>query len=107
MKWLIKGFLILACFLLSIAAEASRPAWEAAERMPGHELVAADEEASATVVDGYVYVAVRQTMQVKLFTILGQPLVQETLHPGIYRFRLPSRGIYLLKLGATTRRLIL
>lgn len=90
----------------SPAAWAAR-AWESVDRMPGQSLEQVAEESTADLVSvagGYVYVAVRQRSDVKLFTILGQLVVQDTLSPGIYRYKLSTRGIYLLKLGAVTRR---
>lgn len=55
--------------------------------------------------DGNIYIIVRQPIQVKLFTILGQLIVQETLQPGTHRYRISNRGIYLLKAGHLTRRI--
>ncbi len=42
---------------------------------------------------------------VKLFSILGQLISQETVKPGLHRIRLASRGIYILRAGTTTRRI--
>lgn len=94
--------------LLSATAFAAR-SWEAVERMPVSvsEPVAQTEEVVASVSDGYLYITVRQRSTVRLFTILGQPVVQELLSPGIYRVKLAARGIYLLKVGDATRRITL
>lgn len=103
---------LTACFLLLLtvaAADASRK-WEEVSRMPGVNIeqrndIEISDNFSVTIVDNFVYVSVSRTTSVKIFTILGQPIVQETLQPGIYRYRLASRGIYLLKAGSSTRRL--
>lgn len=91
------------------AAGAATRVWEEVDRLPvaaETELTdsGATDEVSTFVADGYIYVAVRQRISVKVFTILGQLVVQDTLSTGIYRFKLPSRGIYLLKAGSVTRR---
>lgn len=95
--------------LLSVTAAEASQRWEEVSRMPRLTTEQrTDSDADAITVetdDGYVYVAIKQRTAVKIFTILGQPIVQETLQPGIYRFRLKVRGIYLLKAGETTRRL--
>lgn len=85
--------------------------WEEVDRIPGTsyslQSVSADsdDEIFTHASEGYVYVVVmRQRTNIKIFTILGQLVAQDTLHPGIYRFKLPARGIYLLKAGSVTRR---
>lgn len=98
--------LVLFVSAVSLSAVGSRT-WEAVERFPG---VAVEQRADAscdpyvTVRDGYVYVSVREHTMVKVFTILGQLVVQDNLQPGTYRYKLNSRGIYLLKVGSVTRR---
>lgn len=57
------------------------------------------------VSEGYVYVSASRAITVKVFSILGQLISQETIQPGISRFRLPSRGIYILKAGTVTKRI--
>lgn len=97
--------MMLLCFTAALASRS----WEEVNNMPGltqEQRVDLDQDAVYTSVkDGYVYVMLRQRINVKIFTILGQPVVQETLSPGIYRFKLTSRGIFILKAGSTTRRI--
>ncbi len=93
-----------------VAATASPKSWEEVERLPGAQVENRTEtpsEAVVTVTEGYVYIAVNERTNVKIFTILGQLIVQDTLQPGVYRYRLSARGIYLLKIGSTTRRVTL
>lgn len=60
----------------------------------------------ALVRDGYVYVTVNRPMDVKVFTILGQPVSSvHASQSGTLRLRLPLRGVYILKAGESTRRL--
>lgn len=63
------------------------------------------EGADVRVSEGYVYVTTSRPTTVKVFSILGQLISQETIQPGISRFRLPSRGIYILKVGDITKRI--
>lgn len=103
-----RRFMTLVVFVSAVvlSAAASRT-WEEVDRLPVSAVemrVDAPEEPYTMVSDGYVYVAVRQRTTVKVFTILGQLVVQDDLRPGIYRYKLNSRGIYLLKVGSVTRR---
>lgn len=106
--------LIISIIFMAVATSmfAAPRAWEEVNRLPGVQTeqrvdATADDGVYTTVSDGYVYVVVRQRTTVKIFTILGQLIVQDTLQPGIYRYKLTSRGIYLLKVGSITRRVTL
>ena len=63
------------------------------------------DHVNVNVRDGYVYVTVNRRTTVKVFTILGQLISQQTTEPGTSRLRLNARGIYILKIGAATRRI--
>lgn len=56
--------------------------------------------------DGIVYLIVARALPVEVFTILGQPVSRETLKAGVHRLKLRSRGIYILRAGSITRRII-
>ena len=58
-----------------------------------------------TVSDGYIYLWSEKPVTVKLFSILGQLIAQETVKPGLHRLRIASRGIYILRAGTSTRRI--
>lgn len=76
--------------------------WEQVEVMetdPGNDYVA------VAVRDNAIYVTVAAPTQVKLFTILGQPVSQATLQAGTTRLRVAAKGIYILKAGSVTRRI--
>lgn len=59
----------------------------------------------ASVRNGYVYVTVSKPLTVKVYTILGQLVSQQTVPAGTSRLRLQVRGIYILKMGEVTRRI--
>lgn len=79
-------------------------AWERTGGRTQTERIDADSP-EIRVSEGYVYVSTSRTTTVKVFSILGQLISQETIQPGVSRFRLPSRGIYILKVGDITKRI--
>ncbi len=98
--------LIISCVvLLSICCGANAAsAWERTGGKIQTERIEA-EGPEVRVSEGYVYVTTSRPTTVKVFSILGQLISQETIQPGISRFRLPSRGIYILKVGTLTKRI--
>jgi hypothetical protein len=64
-----------------------------------------DSEVEITVRDNYIYVWCDKTINIKIFSILGQQISHETLKPGLHRIKMASRGIYILRTGTTTRRI--
>ncbi|MDE7154603.1 MAG: T9SS type A sorting domain-containing protein [Muribaculaceae bacterium] len=101
-------FLILTLLLTAVSAWCGPIKWE--EATPPHDNQAVhqsveQEGVEITVKDGWVYVTASRTVTIRIFSILGQPIVTETMQPGTYRVHLASRGIYLLRAGSTTRRI--
>lgn len=92
----------LVCCICMGANAAS--AWERTGGKINTERIEGDSP-EIRVSEGYVYVTTTRTITVKVFSILGQLISQETIQSGISRFRLPSRGIYILKAGAITKRI--
>lgn len=97
--------------LTSAAAEAAPTTqlWEevTGERVDSAQQTPDDNGLELTVRDGIVYLSVARATTVELFTILGQPVGRQSLRPGIYRLRLTTRGIYVLRAGGVTRRITL
>lgn len=96
--------------LLMIAATAmplsAQKNWEEMES----ELVVSEDRVEGDVLDiavrdGYVYVTTSRPVTVKIFSILGQLISQKSIPAGTYRTRIPARGIYILKVGAVTKRI--
>jgi hypothetical protein len=52
---------------------------------------------------GAITIKTQHTVQVKVFTILGQLVSQATLYPGTSELRL-NRGIYMVKVGNITQK---
>ncbi len=104
-------YLIICCITaLAVSASATSAVrtWEEVDSRPQHatmEMMTESDDVQVSTRDGYVYVSLRRPANVKIFTILGQLIVQQQLKSGVHRFRLGSRGIYLLKAGSLTRRI--
>lgn len=96
---------LLVAALLSLAPMAFAGNWEEGVRLPDYGVETVDAEGfSISSHGGYIYIATQRTVSVKLFTILGQTVEQTTLAPGSYRFKVKTKGIYILKVGSITRR---
>lgn len=52
-----------------------------------------------------IYVSTSRPIQVKIFTILGQLIVQQNVPAGTTRLSVKARGIYILKAGDATCRI--
>lgn len=81
--------------------------WEEVDTPPRAmvELQDIDESPIGIAVsDGYIYVSSEKRITVKVFTILGQLVSEETLPEGIHRFLMRAKGIYVVKIGARTHR---
>ena len=91
----LRGIILTVVMVLAAASAIAAPGWEQVERMPGRvsEQTSQPDDVVTATSDGYLYIALRQRTEVKLFTM--------------YRFRIVARGIYLLKVGSATRRITL
>lgn len=96
--------LIIAILLCVCSGANAASAWERTGGKVQTERIDADGP-EVRVSEGYVYVTTTRSTTVKVFSILGQLISQETIQPGISRFKLPSRGIYILKVGTLTKRI--
>ncbi len=92
---------MLASVAAPIVAAPPAPRWEAVEQPAPFQ----GEDVAVSVRDGYLYVTLAAPARVKLFTILGQPVVDTALAAGTSRLKLPNRGIYILKAGTVTKRI--
>lgn len=80
--------------------------WEFASQLSARDIERVDDTGMDIAVrDGVVTLTLSRPTQVRVLTILGQPLSQETLQAGVHRLRLSARGIYILRVGSVTRRI--
>lgn len=92
---------------LSMAATGATPRWEGVDvppRVASTTQHTGDGAVDVAVIDGYIYIGATRQVSVKVFTILGQLISQETLPAGSHRLRMTARGVYILKVGESTIR---
>lgn len=53
---------------------------------------------------GYIYITTSRPVTIQLYSILGQLVAQQNIPSGTTRIKAPSRGVFILKAGAVTRR---
>lgn len=104
-----KGIAILLLLLCMAVVSMAAPKWESVNvsgQMAALTERTAETSESVEVIvnDGYIYVSCQRPTTVKVFTILGQLISQETLPAGTHRLRMSSKGIYILKAADVTRR---
>lgn len=106
-----KRILLILTLLLTAAGAWCDPIkWEESSRPTDNQAIHQSVESEGveiTVKDGWVYVTASRTVTIRIFSILGQPIITETMQPGTYRLHLSSRGIYILRAGSVTRRIII
>lgn len=83
----------------------TQPLW-ADPAPPADVPVVSDEDRlDVAVRDGFVYVTVARPVVVRVYSILGQLIVQQQVATGTTRLKVKGRGIYIVKAGAQTRRI--
>jgi hypothetical protein len=99
--------LVVTLMVAVATAVGAAPVWE--EVNSPHAAITQtmemDADTQIAVSDGYIYLWSEKPVTVKLFSILGQLIAQETVKPGLHRLRIASRGIYILRAGTSTRRI--
>lgn len=99
---------IIAVTLWALTVSGAAPRWENVNTpvsgVPQVEQKVDDNGVEVAVSEGYIYIGTVRPVTVKVFTILGQLISQESLTSGTHRLRMTARGVYILKIGPTTRR---
>jgi len=99
---------IMTVVLWAMTASGASPRWESVDTPVEMEVISDqksdDNVVEMTVKEGYVYIGTSRPVTVKVFTILGQLISQESLTAGTHRLRMTTRGVYILKVGSSTRR---
>lgn len=105
---------ILYIFLLAVAATSfscfpaqgavKAPVWEVVTVTDYQPGTSDSEKLQVESRDGYIYITIESPAEVEVYTILGQLVTRRKLQPGTTRLQLSQRGIYILKSGASTRR---
>ena len=101
--------LLMALAIAAAPLAAAAPVWEEVTSPQTAVVQSFDMESQTEVVvkDRYIYIWSQRPVTVKLFSILGQQIHQDTVPAGIHRLKLNSKGIFILKAGSLTKRVTL
>lgn len=86
-----------------MASQAGPGAREQVQNLSG--LSDENDRFETEVRDGFVFITVSRPMTVRIYSILGQLVAQQSVTPGVTRIRLSARGVYIIKAGSITRRI--
>lgn len=98
------GVLVIAAVVIaaSLPLTSFAKGWEPVRTdVSGLNSVAHDNDVEIRVAPGHVVVVAAQPVQIKVFTILGQVVSNESLPAGTSRLPL-SHGVYIVKVGELT-----
>ncbi|MDE7441991.1 MAG: T9SS type A sorting domain-containing protein [Muribaculaceae bacterium] len=95
--------LALAAVALAIPAQGATNKWEVlkAERSDAKTVVK-ETEMEIKTASSTIIVTANHSVQIKVFTILGRLVNNETLPPGTNQLTLPAHGVYIVKIGNLT-----
>lgn len=93
---------VAALLAAPVASSCFGKGWEPVRTdVSGLNHVASSNEVEVRMAPGQVVVSSSQQIQIKVFTILGQLVSNETLPAGVNRLAL-SHGVYIVKVGDLT-----
>lgn len=100
-------------FMMSVLPFLSDPMayarqWEPvkSERSDGR-IVAREQDLEIKVSRGLITVNTNHPVQIKVFTILGQTVCSETVPAGISQLQVGAHGVYIIKTGEMTCKVVL
>ena len=102
-----RKLLVILILGLSSLLSGAAVRWEAVDapdRMFTEMRSDPEAQAEMAVRENYIYIATPRSVNVKVFTILGQLISQSTLPAGIHRLPMSAKGIYIIKIESSTRR---
>lgn len=101
---IIRASIIALTLLVSLpAAAAARKGWESVKNEPADtRSVVKEHEVEIRSASGLLVVATNKPLQIKVFTILGRMVSNETLQPGTSQLTLPAHGVYVVQAGDLT-----
>lgn len=104
MKRALAKIMLAAALALCLSVHADARAWQTAthDRLEDGRVVARTAEAEVRSMPGIILVNIPRPSQVKVFSILGRLVSQETLPAGISQLPLGSHGLYIVKIGDLT-----
>ncbi|MBQ9586132.1 MAG: T9SS type A sorting domain-containing protein [Muribaculaceae bacterium] len=106
-----RRLIVIMTLLVSLAIPMSMNAkvqWRETSQVQGRSLTDPKQTDGIEIFqrNGTITIRTQKTIQVRVYTILGQLVSQATLSPGTSELKL-SRGIYLVKIGNITQKVAL
>lgn len=96
-------FALAASLILANPLAVSAKGWEPIKNEKTETRhITKDSDIEIRATRGLIQVNVSHTVQVKIFTILGQLISSETLQPGSHQFAVSAHGVYIVKAGDLT-----
>lgn len=95
--------LALAIAALCSFSPGAAKGWEMvkADKVHAHH-VASEQEFEIRAGGGMIFVTCSKSLNIKIFSILGSRIADDTLQPGTYQFAVPTHGVYIIKTGDLT-----
>lgn len=100
-----KRFITIAFAILSILASPGLEAkgWEKVKTFSAEaKSVVKEEGTEILAVNNTIIVSTTQPVEIKIFTILGRIVTQDSLEPGVFRYVIPAHGVYIVKTETLT-----
>lgn len=82
--------------------------WEPVKtEYPDLKSIAKDQEIEIKAGGGHLVITANRQVQIKIFSILGQLISSETLQPGTHRLTGTPHGVYIIKAGDLTCKVVI
>lgn len=103
-KNIVIALILSVLMLMSFDVSAAVRAWEQVRQERLHEgrSVARVTDIEVRTLNGAILVSSNRQVQVKVFTILGQLISQDTLPAGVSILNLGMHGLFIVKIGDMT-----
>lgn len=90
--------------MLLFSASVQAKQWESvrSDRIAETRSVAHNNDVEVRSARGCIIVSTNRSVQIKVYTILGQLVSQETLSPGVSQLRIDSKGVFIVKVADLT-----
>ncbi|MBQ0114353.1 MAG: T9SS type A sorting domain-containing protein [Bacteroidales bacterium] len=110
MRRLVLIFVMALGFVLGGDAIAQQLQWRESSRdVPGRSLTDPRQTDGIEIYGSHGVITIKtpRRIQVRVFTILGQTVSAVTLNPGTSELKIAARGIYVVKIGNITQKVVL
>ena len=102
-RFIRKLLIIMVLTACAVPFSAYSKGWEVLKvEKPQAHRVASTSEIEIKAVRGVIYLTTTKNVNIKIFTILGSRIADDTLSSGSYQFVVPTHGVYIIKAGDLT-----